>query len=161
MVRFATVAAVLALMAAPLVAQESTDELKKQLDELRKEVDGLKAQRAQYDSKEVQGNGLVEPGSMAPDGDSPVMTALKSTKLSGFVDTGYQVSFGNGFNGKVPAAGVMSTRLFDDRANSFYLNSVQLNIERLATKDMIVGYHFELRPAMTWAFTRRPEMRSA
>src|SRR5579862_1037085 len=153
MVRFATVAAVLALMAAPLVAQESTDELKKQLDELRKEVDGLKAQRAQYDSKEVQGNGLVEPGSMAPDGDSPIMTALKGTKLSGFVDSGYQVSFGNGLNGKIQSppstpgivgSGIMTTRVFDDRANSFYLNSVQLNIERLATKDMIVGYHFEL-----------------
>jgi hypothetical protein len=147
MVRFATVAAVLALMAAPLVAQESTDELKKQLDELRKEVDGLKAQRAQYESKEVQGNGQVEPGSMAPDGDNPLMTALKSTKLSGFVDTGYQVSFGNGLNGKTqtPGAGnIMTDRLFDNRANSFYLNAVQLNIERLATKDMIVGYHFEL-----------------
>ncbi len=144
MVRFATVAAVLALMAAPLVAQESTDELKKQLDELRKEVDGLKAQRAQFESKEVNGSGPAAEGSMAPDGDSPIMTALKSTKLSGFVDAGYQVSFGNGLNATTTSPGPMTTRLFDDRANSFYLNSVQLNIERLATKDMIVGYHFEL-----------------
>lgn len=144
MVRFATVAAVLALMAAPLVAQESTDELKKELDALRKEVDGLKAQQAQVESKEVPGSSKVDAGSMAPEGDSPIMTALKSTKLSGFVDTGYQVSFGNGLNGTTGSPGVMSTRVFDDRANSFYLNSVQLNIERLASKDMIVGYHFEL-----------------
>lgn len=144
MVRFATVAAVLALMAAPLVAQESTDELKKELDALRKEVDGLKAQRAEFESKEVPGSSKVEAGSMAPDGDSPIMTALKGTKLSGFVDAGYQVSFGNGLNATTGSPGPMTTRLFDDRANSFYLNSVQLNIERLATKDMIVGYHFEL-----------------
>jgi len=149
MVRFATVAAVLAMMAAPLVAQESTEQLRKELDSLRKEVDGLKADRAQYESKEVAGSSKVEEGSMAPEGDSPIMTALKGTKLSGFVDAGYQVSFGNGFNGKTaspggPPNGLMATRLFDDRANSFYLNAVQLNIERLATKDMIVGYHFEL-----------------
>jgi hypothetical protein len=146
MVRFATVAAVLALMAAPLVAQESTEQLRQELEQLRKEVDGLKADRAQYESKEVAGSAKVDAGSMAPEGDSPIMTALKGTKLSGFVDAGYQVSFGNGLNGKVasPAPGLMSTRVFDERANSFYLNAVQLNIERLATKDMIVGYHFEL-----------------
>jgi hypothetical protein len=150
MVRFATVAAVLALMAAPLVAQESTEQLRKELESIRKEVDGLKAERAQYESKEVAGNSKVAADSMAPEGDSPIMTALKGTKLSGFVDAGYQVSFGNGLNGKVgspgglPNPGPMSTRVFDDRANSFYLNAVQLNIERLATKDMIVGYHFEL-----------------
>jgi len=148
MVRFATVAAVLALMAAPLVAQESTEQLKKELEQLRKEVDGMKADRAQYESKEVQGNSKVAADSMAPEGDSPIMTALKGTKLSGFVDAGYVVSFGNGLNGKTVSPGgppgVMPTRIFDERANSFYLNSVQLNIERLATKDMIVGYHFEL-----------------
>jgi len=144
MVRFATVAAVLAMMAAPLVAQESTEQLRKELESLRKEVDGLKADRAQYESKEVAGSASVGQDSMAPEGDSPIMTALKGTKLSGFVDAGYQVSFGNGLNATSGSPGPMTTRVFDNRANSFYLNAVQLNLERLATKDMIVGYHFEL-----------------
>jgi len=144
MVRFATVAAVLALMAAPLVAQESTEQLKKELEQLRKEVDGLKADRVQYESKEVAGGAKVDANSMAPEGDSPIMTALKGTKLSGFVDARYVVSFGNGMNAKTGSPGTQTTRVFDDRANSFYLNSVQLNLERLASKDMIVGYHFEL-----------------
>src|SRR5205085_8369255 len=93
MVRFATVAAVLAMMAAPLVAQESTEQLRKELESLRKEVDGLKADRAQYESKEVPGAANVSNNGMAPDGDSPIMTLLKDTKLSGFVDAGYMVSF--------------------------------------------------------------------
>jgi len=144
MVRFATVAAVLALMAAPLVAQESTEQLRKELESLRREVDGLKADRAQNESKEVPGATKVGQDSMSPEGDSPVMTALKETKLSGFVDTGYELSFnalgagGHAGNTNNPA------RVFDNRSNSFYLNAIQLNLERLATEKMIVGYHLEL-----------------
>ena len=143
MVRFATVAAVLALMAAPLVAQESTEQLRKELESLRKEVDGLKADRVQYESKEVAGAAKVDANSMAPEGDSPIMTALKGTKLSGFVDAGYQFSF-NSLHSDPGANPGPVGRAFDNRGNSFYLNAVQLNLERLATKDMIVGYHFEL-----------------
>lgn len=143
MVRFATVAAVLALMAAPLVAQESTSELKKELDTLRKEVEGLKAERAQYESKEVAGSAKVDANSMAPEGDSPIMTLFKSTKLSGFVDAGYVVSF-NQLHANVGNSAGNPARLFDDRDNSFYLNAVQLNLESLASKDRIVGYHLEL-----------------
>jgi hypothetical protein len=143
MVRFATVAAVLALMAAPLVAQESTEQLRKELESLRKEVDGMKADRVQYESKEVAGAAKVDADSMAPEGDSPIMTALKGTKLSGFVDAGYMFTFNSlhGDPGNNPGA---TGRAFDNRGHSFYLNAVQLNLERLATKDMIVGYHLEL-----------------
>lgn len=143
MARFATVAAVLALMAAPLVAQESTEQLRKELESLRKEVDGLKADRAQYESKEVAGSSKVDANSMAPEGDSPVMTALKETKLSGFVDTGYQFTF-NSLHASPGTNPGPADRLFDNRGNSFYLNAVQINIEKLATEKMIVGYHLEL-----------------
>src|SRR6185369_4722112 len=102
MVRFATVAAVLALMAAPLVAQESTEQLRKELESLRKEVDGMKADRVQYESKEVAGAAKVDANSMAPEGDSPIMTALKGTKLSGFVDAGYVVSFNSLHDNEAP-----------------------------------------------------------
>jgi hypothetical protein len=138
------VAAVLAMMAAPLVAQESTEELKKELDALRREVDGLKADRAQYESKEVTGGAKAGQDAMSPDGDSPVMTALKETKLSGFVDAGYMFSF-NQLNTGTHAVNFNNpSRVFDNKSNSFYLNSVQLNVERLATEKMIVGYHLEL-----------------
>lgn len=146
MVRFATVAAVLALMAAPLVAQESTEQLRKELESLRKEVDGMKADRAQYESKEVAGSAKISKDGMAPDGDSPVMTLLKGTKLSGFVDAGYVVSF-NGMHsapGNNSSVNGGATRAFDTLDNSFYLNAVQINIENLASKDRIVGYHLEL-----------------
>jgi DNA repair exonuclease SbcCD ATPase subunit len=83
MVRFATVAAVLALMAAPLVAQESTEQLRKELESLRREVDGLKADRAQYESKEIPGAAKIGTDGMAPDGDSPIMTLLKDIHQRG------------------------------------------------------------------------------
>jgi hypothetical protein len=143
MVRFATVAAALALIASPQLAQESTDQLRKELESLRKEVDGLKADRAQYESKEVAGAAKVDANAMAPDGDSPVMTFFKSTKLSGFVDAGYVVSF-NQLHANVGNSAGNPARLFDDRDNSFYLNNVQINLENLASKDRIVGYHLEL-----------------
>jgi len=144
MVRFATVAAVLAMMAAPLVAQESTEQLRKELESLKREVDGLKAERAQYGSNEVPASSKVDPDSMAPEGDSPLMTALKETKLSGFVDTGYMMSFnalsagGHNSNFNNPV------RVFDNRSHSFYLNAVELQLERLASEKMIVGYHLKL-----------------
>lgn len=144
MVRFATVAAVLAMMAAPLVAQESTEQLRKELESLKREVDGLKAERTQYESQEVVGAGKVDPDSMSPAGASPVMTLLTETKLSGFVDAGYMMSFntlsapGHATNFNNPV------RVFDNRSNSFYLNAIQLNLERVATEKMIVGYHLEL-----------------
>jgi len=144
MVRFATVAAVLAMMAAPLVAQESTEQLRKELEQLRKEVDGLKADRAQYESKEVPGAAKVDQDGMSPDGDSPVMTLLKETKLSGFVDTSYEFSFNHlSVGGHATNVG-NPVRVFDNKGNSFYLNAVQLNLEKLATEKMIVGYHIEL-----------------
>jgi hypothetical protein len=35
-------------------------------------------------------------------------------------------------------------RAFDNRDNSFYLHNAQIQLERLASKDMIVGFHVEL-----------------
>lgn len=146
MVRFGMAMAVLACMAAPLFAQESTEQLKKELEQLRAEVDGLKAVNQ---TKEIPASGKVQADAMAAD-DNPVMTLFKQTKLSGFVDAGYVVSFnhlsvfGSANNQAPGSVGNNPVRLFDDRANSFYLNAVQLNLERLATKDMIVGYHLEL-----------------
>ncbi len=146
MVRLGMAAAVLALMASPLLAQESSEQLKKELQELRAEVDALKAVNS---TKEIPSSGSVAQDAMAAD-DNPVMTLFKQTKLSGFVDAGYQVSFNHmhkeaaSSNHAKPGANANQIRIFDDRADSFYLHAVQLNLERLATKDMIVGYHLEL-----------------
>lgn len=139
MVRFGMVAAALALMASPLLAQESTEDLKKELQQLRKEVDSLKAVNS---TKEVPAMGKIDADAMAAD-DSPIMTLFKGTKLSGFVDTAYSVSF-NQLHGNVNN-GSNIIRAFDNRDNSFYLHNVQLQLERLASKDMIVGYHLELQ----------------
>jgi len=138
MVRFGMVAAALALMASPLLAQESTDDLKKELEQLRKEVDSLKAVNS---TKELPAMGKINADAMAAD-DSPIMTLFKGTKLSGFVDAAWGVSFNHLHSSVMDDNPV---RLFDNRDNSFYLHNVQLQLERLATKDMIVGYHVELQ----------------
>lgn len=154
MIRSGMVVAALALMAVPLVAQESTEELKKELEHLKLKVDGLEAALdAVNRTREIPASGSVGTDAMAAD-DSPVMTLFKQTKLSGFVDAGYQFSFNNlntfgGTTNNSTAPGVAGdgknpVRVFDNRGNSFYLNAVQLNLEKLATKDMIVGYHLEL-----------------
>jgi hypothetical protein len=141
MVRFGMAAATLALMAAPLFAQESTEKLKKELEQLRAEVDGLKAVNQ---TREIPASGKVQADAMAAD-DNPLMTLLKGTKLSGFIDTGYEFSF-NQLNTNKPFsnAGKNPIRIFDTQDNSFYLNELHLQVERLASKDMIVGYHFEI-----------------
>jgi len=143
MVRFGMVAAALALMASPLLAQESTEDLRKELEQLRKEVDGLKAVNS---TKEIPAMGKIDADAMAAD-DSPIVTLFKGTKLSGHVDTAYGFSF-NQLHANPNAFGATTgnnpIRVFDNQDHSFYLHAVQLNLERLATKDMIVGYHVEL-----------------
>src|SRR6185436_18361737 len=150
MVRFGMVAAALALMASPLLAQESsTDDLKKELEQLRKEVDSLKAVNS---TKEIPAMGKIDMDAMAAD-ESPIMTLFKGTKLSGHVDTAYGFSFnqlhadvnnsGAGIGGG-STTGNNPIRAFDNQDHSFYLHAAQLNLERLATKDMIVGYHLEI-----------------
>ena len=141
MVRFGMVAAALALMASPLLAQESTDDLKKELEQLRKEVDSLKAVNS---TKEIPVMGKIDADAMAAD-DSPIMTLFKGTKLSGHIDTAYVMSFN-----QLHANGTGTTnfnnpvRANDNFDNSFVLNAAQLNLERLGSKDMIVGYHLEI-----------------
>jgi hypothetical protein len=149
MVRVGMVAAALALAASPLFAQESTEQLKKELDQLRAEVEGLKTQQPQIQVQEVPAAGRGQIDAMAAD-ENPVMTLFKQTKLSGYVDTGYEFSFnhlsvaGSANNGAPGTPTNNPVRVFDDRSNSFYLNSVALSLERRATADMIVGYHLTL-----------------
>ena len=144
MVRFGMVAAALALMASPLLAQESTDNLKKELEQLRKEVDSLKAVNS---TKEIPAMGKIDMDAMAAD-ESPIMTMFKGTKLSGHVDAAYGFSFNqlhaNGGFSALGTTGNNPIRVFDNQDHSFTLHAAQLNLERLASKDMIVGYHIEL-----------------
>jgi hypothetical protein len=72
-----------------LLAQESTDDLKKELEQLRKEVDSLKSVNS---TKEIPAMGKIDMDAMAAD-ESPIMTLFKGTKLSGHVDTAYGFSF--------------------------------------------------------------------
>lgn len=139
MVRIGTAAAVLALMATPLFAQESTEQLKKELEQLRAEVDGLKAVNQ---TREIPAAGKAGEDAMAAD-DSPIMTMFKSTKLSGSVDVSYQYSLRPGFNGS-PRPLVFGNRFNDTTANTFAVNDVVVRLDRLATKDMIVGYNFAI-----------------
>jgi hypothetical protein len=145
MVRFGVAIAALACMAAPLFAQESTEQLKKELEQLRAEVEGLKAVNQ---TREIPAQGKIDADAMAAD-DNPVMTLFKSTKLSGFVDTSYEFSFNTLNTNKTIAPPALNNthnafRRFDNRDNSFYLNEAHLTLERAANKDMIVGYRIDL-----------------
>ncbi|MBI3856051.1 MAG: hypothetical protein HY293_10220, partial [Planctomycetes bacterium] len=143
MVRFGVTAAVLAMMAAPLFAQESTEQLKKELEQLRAEVDGLKAVNS---TREIPSQGKIDADAMAAD-ESPVMTLFKGSKLSGYVEAAFGFSF-NQLNtnlGTRGGTGNNPVRFYDNSDNAFYLHCVQLQLGGLATKDMIVGYHVELQ----------------
>lgn len=143
MVRFGMVAAALAIMASPLLAQESTEDLKRELEQLRKEVDGLKAVNT---TREIPGNGKIDVEAMGA-AMSPIETLFKGTVLSGFLDMAYGFSF-NQLNTNIGTRGAIGNnpiRFFDNSDNSFYVHNVMLQLERLATKDMIVGYHIELQ----------------
>jgi len=150
MVRFGVALAALACMAVPAMAQESTEQLKKELQELRAEVEGLKAVNQ---TKEIPAQGKIDANAMAAD-DNPVMTLFKGTKLSGFVDVGYEFSFNKLNTNRIAnnvgplqngtGATANPVRIFDNRDNSFYMHEAHLQLERLASKDMIVGYHIEL-----------------
>ena len=129
MVRFGVAVAALACMAMPALAQESTEQLKKELQELRAEVEGLKAVNQ---SKEIPAQGKIDANAMAAD-DNPVMTLFKQTKLSGFVDAGYVFSFNQltSDGASTNNAGQNPSRLFDNLGNSFYLTAVQLQLETI------------------------------
>lgn len=150
MIRVGMVAAALALAASPLFAQESTEQLRKELEQLRSEVDGLKSQQAQNQVQTVPAAGTAQVDAMAADPENPVMTLFKQTKLSGYVDAGYEFSFnhlsveGSATNGAPGTPTNNPVRVFDNHSNSFYLNSVALSLERRANADMIVGYRLTL-----------------
>lgn len=143
MVRFGMVAAALAIMASPLLAQESTEDLKRELEQLRKEVDGLKAVNT---TREIPANGKLDVEAMGA-AMSPIETLFKGTILSGLIDTAWGFSFNQLTSDiNVPEAGFGNNplRFTDNSDHAFYLHNVVLQLERLATKDMIVGYHIEL-----------------
>src|SRR5258708_4502634 len=90
------------LAAASASPQDSSEELrkenaelKKQFGELNQKVDTLNTKLELYETKQVpQRPAGAEPAvELMPDGDNAVVTALKDTRLSGYVDAGYMVSF--------------------------------------------------------------------
>jgi hypothetical protein len=138
--------ALAALLSAPLWAQDSQDDLRKQLEDLRKEVEALKSANT---TKPVDPDPVVPAKhAVAPEGermapaqekkDSPLMTLFKETKVSGFVDAGYN------YNRRQPDSGTNAMRAFDYKSNSFMLHNAQLNFERLATAEMVAGFRIEL-----------------
>ncbi len=135
------VMALVALSASPLWAQ---DDVKQQLDALRKEVEALKQERTLNQTQKVEadaarkdaGSGELMAAQAAP--LNPLMTLFKETKISGFVDTGYV------YNRHQPDSKSNVVRAFDNTANSFYLHNAQLNFERAASSDMVIGYKIEL-----------------
>lgn len=74
--------------------------------------------------------------------DGGVLKTLDGTTLSGYVDTSYTFNFDRP---STQTGQVNNQRVFDDNSDSFLLNAVELNLEKLADKDGGVGFRFDLQ----------------
>lgn len=160
MIALEMVAVSFLLAAASASPQDSTEELrkenaelKKQFGELKDKVETLNTKLELYESKPVPPVPKVEAPEveMMLDGDNALLTALKDVHLSGFVDMGYVVSSnslhkspGGSLGTSTANASGNPVRTFDTKGDSFYLNHVQVELEKVATDKFIVGYRLKL-----------------
>ena len=154
------------------VAADDTADLKKELEALKAKVQALEAKPAtagvvpvaapQAVAKDPMPTPQAPPGPGAGDSAGKTLEWVKDIKVYGFVDVGYTYNFmnpGNHLNGRfgsattnlgvAPGTAGGSARAFDQRANSFVVNNVQIDLERAATwspsksNDSIVGFKAE------------------
>ena len=137
--------------------QDSTGELRKENAELKKKFAELQEKVDRLNTKMELRETEPAPAASTPeaqmmfDGDNALLTALKEVRLSGFVDMGYVLSFNSlhtsssaSVAGGTANASGNPIRVFDTKGNSFYLNHVQLQLEKVATDKSIVGFRLKV-----------------
>ena len=97
--------------------------LRARLERLEQKVASQEAVAAGAES----GNAIVQ-----------VPSGLADVQMSGFVDTTYTYNF------NAPQTNVNALRVFDTRANSFMLNSAELNIKKPVSAESPVGFRTDL-----------------
>jgi len=125
----------------------SKDELIKKLSEkveqLEKKVDGLSAKLGVYEKTKGVSDEVIEQkvsdALAEKEKEKPAfLKALQATALSGYVDTAYTYNFGK------PNSGTNTARIFDNKDNSFTLQSAKIALEKLPTETDRVGFRTDV-----------------
>ncbi len=104
--------------------------LKAEVEVLRERLSKLEDKLAAQDATAAgasEGNAIVQ-----------LPSGLHGVQMSGFVDTTYTYNF------NAPQTNVNTLRIFDTRANSFMLNSAELNIKKPVSAESPVGFRTDL-----------------
>lgn len=104
--------------------------LKAEVEVLRERLSKLEEKLAAQDATAAgasEGNAIVQ-----------LPSGLHGIEMSGFVDTTYTYNF------NAPQTNVNTLRIFDTRANSFMLNSAELNIKKPVSAESPVGFRTDL-----------------
>jgi hypothetical protein len=142
----AKILGLLLVMALALTGQSFADEnetlaLKNEVKDLNGKVDALSRQ-VQVLSSTPRDSGTT----YVPSGDGG--GALSGVTVSGYVDTQYNNNFSNhNSNPNVAAAGAGNTglRIFDNNQNTFTVNSVEIDVEKLANPEGGAGFRMDLQ----------------
>lgn len=125
----------------------SKDELIKKLSErveqLEKKVNDLSAKLGVYEKSNGVSDDVVEKkvsdALAKKEKEEPAfLKALKGTTLSGYVDVAYTYNF------NTPNSGVNTARVFDNKDNSFTLQSAKIALEKLPTVEDRVGFRTDV-----------------
>ena len=104
--------------------------LKAEVEVLRERLSKLEEKLAAQDATAAgasEGNAIIQ-----------LPSGLHGVQMSGFVDTTYTYNF------NAPQTNVNTLRVFDTRANSFMLNSAELNIKKPVSAESPVGFRTDL-----------------
>lgn len=126
---------------------QTNDELVKKLSEkieqLEKKVDDLNAKLGVYEKSKGVSEDVIEKKvsdvlAKKEDNEPGLLKALKGTTLSGYVDTAYLYNFND------PDNGTNAARVFDNKANTFTLQSAKIALEKLPTDADRVGFRTDV-----------------
>ncbi|MDD4955757.1 MAG: outer membrane beta-barrel protein, partial [Candidatus Omnitrophica bacterium] len=125
----------------------SKDELIKKLSEkveqLEKKVDDLSTKLGVYEksngvSEEVVDKKVSDALAKKEKEEPAFLKSLQGTALSGYVDTSYTYNFNS------PNSGVNTARVFDNKDNSFMLQSAKIALEKLPSTEDRVGFRTDV-----------------
>ncbi len=103
----------------------------------RADLEVLKA-RLEKLEKKISDQEAVASGATAGNAILQLPSGLHGVQMSGFVDTQYTYNF------NAPQTRTNTLRVFDTRANSFMLNSAELNIKKPVSAESPIGFRTDL-----------------
>ena len=104
---------------------------------LKAEVEVLRERLSKLEEK-LAAQAATAAGASEGNAIIQLPSGLHGVQMSGFVDTTYTYNF------NAPQTNVNTLRVFDTRANSFMLNSAELNIKKPVSAESPVGFRTDL-----------------